>query len=459
MFCGSPGVKILIAFAALIALTAGSTSCGSSSKKTQASSGIAFRAFISNPVSPLATGATNATIQIMDALNDQLSNSVVSLASASASVTDAGLMVVSPKKDHTLLFSPSDTKLAVINNLQESVSTAVTLPGTTESMLVWSDNVSALVAVPSAAQPGQGAGVVDRIDLATGSVSASIFVPGARYLVAAGSGTQILVFSDNSNRVTLLTPSLIGTGAQTNSQQPCSSFQTAACAVSAPGFDHPVWAAVSASGSTAYVMNCGPECGGTVSSISVLDLSTIASGGPPVVTATIPVPAASTGLLQGTVLYIAGSLPPQSCNPNGGLCGQLSVLDLSAGAANVNCVAQPSNPIRACKVFAINDGYHNRVVMASNGQLFLGARNCTNINTSSSVRGCLAIYDSAKASVVLPPDNGDVTGIEPIPDRNVVYLCEGGKLRIYDTTSDQLQTTPAQPNIIGAAIDVKVVDF
>src|SRR5262249_21683018 len=163
-------------------------------------------------------------------------------------------------------------------------------------ILVWSDNVSAFVAVPSAAIPGQAAGVVDRIDLAGGSITASIPVPGAHYLVAAGSGNQILVFSDNLNSVTLLTPNLIGTGPKPSSEQPCSSLQTAACAVSAPGLDHPVWAAVSSSGSTAYVMNCGPECGGTMSSISVLDLTPIAAGGPPVVTSTIPVPAASTGL-------------------------------------------------------------------------------------------------------------------------------------------------------------------
>src|SRR5215831_414898 len=137
MFCGSPGVKILIPLAALTAFTAGVTSCGSSSKKTQASSGISFRAFISNPVFPAVTGGTNPIIQIMNASNDQLSNFGVPLVSASASVTDAGMMVVSPKKDRTLLFSPSDTKLAVINNSQESVSTAVTLPGTTEGILVW----------------------------------------------------------------------------------------------------------------------------------------------------------------------------------------------------------------------------------------------------------------------------------------------------------------------------------
>jgi hypothetical protein len=53
--------------------------------------------------------------------------------------------------------------------------------------------------------------------------------------------------------------------------------------------------------------------------------------------------------------------------------------------------------------------------------------------------------------------NGDVTGIEPIPNRNVVYVCEGGKLTIYDTTTHQPQTT--QVNIVGQAVDVKVVDF
>jgi hypothetical protein len=39
----------------------------------------------------------------------------------------------------------------------------------------------------------------------------------------------------------------------------------------------------------------------------------------------------------------------------------------------------------------------------------------------------------------------------------VVYVTEGGELRIYDTTTDALQAT--QINIIGQAIDVKLVDF
>ncbi len=80
-----------------------------------------------------------------------------------------------------------------------------------------------------------------------------------------------------------------------------------------------------------------------------------------------------------------------------------------------------------------------------------------NVTSSSETRGCLAIFNTVNSKVTVPPQNGDVTGIEPIPNRNVVYVCQGGGLQIYDTTTDLLQTT--QVNIVGQAIDVKVVDF
>ena len=58
---------------------------------------------------------------------------------------------------------------------------------------------------------------------------------------------------------------------------------------------------------------------------------------------------------------------------------------------------------------------------------------------------------------MIPPANGDVTGIQPIANRHVVYLVQGGELQIYDTTTDKLQAT--QINIIGQAVDVKTIDF
>jgi len=58
---------------------------------------------------------------------------------------------------------------------------------------------------------------------------------------------------------------------------------------------------------------------------------------------------------------------------------------------------------------------------------------------------------------VIPPASGNVTGIEPIATRNVVYLVQGGELQIYDTTTDKLQNT--QIDVSGEVIDVKTVRF
>jgi hypothetical protein len=97
----------------------------------------------------------------------------------------------------------------------------------------------------------------------------------------------------------------------------------------------------------------------------------------------------------------------------------------------------------------ITDGYHNRMEMGADGQLFIGARACSN--------GCLSIFDTnPSGKVTLPSDTGDVTGIQPITTRHVVYVCEDGELRIYDTTTDKLQAN--QIDIIGQAVDVKLVD-
>jgi hypothetical protein len=74
--------------------------------------------------------------------------------------------------------------------------------------------------------------------------------------------------------------------------------------------------------------------------------------------------------------------------------------------------------------------------------------------------------------VLIPPANGDVTGIQPIATRQVVYVVQGqgvpqgGTLYIYDATTDTLEHNPNDPNnpgqingLIGNFVDVKTVDF
>lgn len=80
------------------------------------------------------------------------------------------------------------------------------------------------------------------------------------------------------------------------------------------------------------------------------------------------------------------------------------------------------------------------------------ARTCNNIT-----QGCLSIYDTGANTARIDTPNGDVTGMEPITrNRNVLYVVEGGEVRIFNTTTGQL--APTQFDIVGKAIDVKLVD-
>jgi hypothetical protein len=120
---------------------------------------------------------------------------------------------------------------------------------------------------------------------------------------------------------------------------------------------------------------------------------------------------------------------------------------------------------------AITDGYHNRIDMSSNGQLFVGSYGCTNVGNvnaplgtvQAEIRGCLAIYNTTNGAVVIPPDNGDVTGLQSFSTRYVEYVAEGGNLRVYDTTIDSLLLNSyietGTIEITGQVIDVKAIDF
>lgn len=424
-----------------------------------------FRAFVSNPLFPNAVGGGSPALQVMDATRDLLSVSVIGLSSLTNNMSSAGMMVVSPKKDRTLVYSPPDNKLGVISNSGESLSSTITLPGSSESFL-FADNNTVFVAVPNAPITGVSAGAVLRIDVASGTTTATLPIPAAHFLAASPNSNQILVFSDTSNSATLITPSLIDASLGSN-MLPCSSTQAAVCTIPS-GFDRPVGAVFNTSGTSAYVMNCGPQCGGAgvgpcltftlCTAVAVLDMTQ----SPPVVVNTVAVPAATIGLLKGNSLYVAGTpklAPDNDCSgatpaTAATTCGRLSVINTASLSATS---------------VTITDGYHDRMQISFNNQLFVGSRNCTNINqpltnSGNEIRGCLAIADAtsgsvAQSTVIVPPEQGDVTGLEPITNRNVVYVCEGGRLRIYDTTTDTLETTPQQPNIIGQAVDVKQVDF
>lgn len=355
--------------------------------------------------------------------------------------TAPGYMQISPERAVLMVFDSATNNIGVINTKKQTLAGTIPLPGPTTSMVVPS-NAAGYVAVPSAPVIGFPPGAVEALNLSSNFITASISIPNAQTVVSNSSGSQLLVFSNDSNVVTVVSPLLINT----------------AVTVTTPvaGFDRPVWAVFSTDDSTAYVLNCGPQCGGTQASVQTLNMKTLTLGTP------IPVDAATIALLRGSILYVVGTSPTNNaCTGQvtaAKTCGRLDIVDLDSATVTNKIV--------------ITDGYHNRIDISSNGQLFIGSYNCTNVgninavNPSGEIRGCLSIFDTTlpgNTSAIAPPDNGDVTGLQSFSTRYVEYVAQGGNLRVYDTTIDKLlldfYIETGTIEITGQIIDVKAIDF
>jgi hypothetical protein len=423
---GDPGLRRASTLLLLSASLA-SLSCGTYKPPGGSSGGkIASRALVSQDVS---ASNVSAGLIVIDAQRD-----VEPIGASISAGATPGMMVVTPNRNQTLVFSSADKLFSLINNASGASAAQVTLPGLTESFVVSPDSLTAYVAVPTARVVGQSPGAVEVVGLNSGKFTAEIDIPAVHFLSMSHSGNRILAFSDNSDSVAVITPSNIGTA------NPVVIF--------ADGFDRPVQAFFSSDDNTAFVVNCGAECGGITASVQTLDLTTNTPA------AAIPVPAASVAVVDGTTMYLAGTpVPASPCTGQqtaATSCGLLTVFDL------------PSMSVTKSGI-VITDGSHNRMALGANGQLFIGARTCTEIippvppPSGAEVRGCLAIYNTQTGDVVIPAANGDATGIQPIANRTVVYVVQGGELAIYDTATDKLQST--QIDVNGQAIDVKTIDF
>jgi hypothetical protein len=433
-------------------------------------SGLKDRAFVTNNVS---SGSGAAGVYIVNADKD-----VRGLTSPISVGNTPVMMVLTPNRTQTLVFSGdgtqfSDNQFSIVNNASEAVASHLTLPGMTESFVVSPDSSAAYVAVPRAPVNGQSQGIVGAISLRSGGIIGVADVPAVHYLSISNTGNRLLGFSDNSDEVAVITTSLIATGN---------------AVTSVGGFDRPVAAFFSSDDSTAYVLNCGAECGGQQASIQQFNLTDNTLGSKAAICTVdktqTPQCAGSTFLVSDSTMYIAGTPfsagggPSLFCSAGttttttpATYCGMLTTFDL-----NTMSVTNTNN-----KPIFITDGYHNRMSMAANGQLFIGARTCTEIFTTTDTRGCLSIYNTLPATtvgsvppggVLIPPENGDVTGLQPIAKRTAVYVIQGqgvplgGSLFIYDATTDALENNPNDPNnpgringLVGNFFDVKAVDF
>jgi hypothetical protein len=351
-----------------------------------------------------------------------------------------GLMAISAERTTVLAFDTATNRVEVVITKNDSLSGGIQLPGPTTSMVVLSSG-GGYAAVPSAPINGSPPGAVEVMNLSSGAIASSISIPGAQTIVPRPDGSQLLVFSNDSDVMTIVSPLLV------NSGNPVTATVNAC-----PGC-RPAYAVFSSDGGTAYILNCGAECmlGGAHASVQTLDMATSTLG------ASVPVDGATIGVLSGSTLYVAGnSVTNSSCSGQSTAattCGRLNLVDVGSMAVTGAAV--------------ITDGYHDRIDMSNNGQIFIGSHNCTTIgnvnNPQGEVRGCLSIFNSTNATVVIPPDNGDVTGLQGFASRTVEYVAEGGRLRVYDTTTDSLLLnsfiTTGTITVTGEVIDIKAIDF
>lgn len=224
--------------------------------------------------------------------------------------------------------------------------------------------------------------------VSAGGGTYALNLPGV-YRVAMNQGvTMVLAMVRNSNtlyRVVLLpaTPNPVVPPGATDCEP---QLIPRLCVVPVPGtYDHPINASFSLDGNSVYVLNCGPECGGTTASISVLQSGPLLLDQVPTVDPSsgpssfanigvpnpIPIPGGATvALSNGTTLYVAGQSLYSLSNgaldstprADGLFTGYLTAVNLSNYT-----VSQP---------VSISDGTHTRLLFADDNTLWAGSQHC-----------------------------------------------------------------------------------
>jgi hypothetical protein len=224
-------------------------------------------------------------------------------------------------------------------------------------------------------------------------------------------------------------------------------------------FDRPVKAVFSTDGGTAYVLNCGPECGGSTASVSTLPVAPMiylvgqGSGSLPsnaaLVSSTLAIPGgASNALVDSSTMYVVGQ-QPQQVSGQTLFAGYLTVINLSNNTASAPVAISDGAP-----------GAPSRMVEGDNNTLWIAMTKCNNgVRAATGLPyGCLTMFNTASDTVtLLEPYLGDATGVTAVTGLNKVYVAQGGQVYIY-TTTDGTALDNQYVTVTGTAWDVAYMD-
>ena len=231
-------------------------------------------------------------------------------------------------------------------------------------------------------------------------------------------------------------------------------------------FDRPTKAVFSSDGSTAYVLNCGPECGGSKASVTLLptaptiftvgqasgqlpnnaNLATACPATGQASACTIPIPGGATNaLVDSSTMYVVG----QELMPDSLWGGHLTVVNLATDSAGAPVSISDGTP-----------GSQSRMVEGDDNTLWIGMIQCTEGERYNNGQpyGCLTMYNTANQQVtLLEPYTGDATGVTAVTGLHKVYAAEGGQVYIYSTT-DGRSIDNQYVTVTGVAWDVAYMD-
>ncbi len=421
---------------------------------------------IQNP-SPLSKGS----LQILDAYYDirhAYNNINQTFTISGYSGADPAQIQNLAEQQTGVVYGNGDGSLATVNYATEAAGTAITGLAGIASSVYASRNLGYVVA---ANQQVHALTIVDR----TGAGNYSLNVPGV-YRVSINPGATVaLGFVQNSNAVYTVVhltaaqqlqykngPSTYPANFQDCEPQNFPVYCAVQVADPAKVFDRPIKAVFSTDGATAYVLNCGPECGGTQAGVVAVPITAgsfnTGVSGPTAISLSapataVPIPGGATDALQNNnILYLSG----QQLQPDGLQAGFLTLLNLKTNAIE--------------GTYSISDGTHTKMILDTSTAspavttLWIGSQSCEEgerFHQSQSgatvALGCLSLFNTATNAVFVDSYKGDLTGITDIEGLNKVYVAEGGQVHIYNAP-DGSERDNANVTVTGTAYDVAYMD-
>ena len=426
----------------------------------------------------LATFTTNGSpgstaggggAEILDGLRDlrsNIQNTIPTFSISGLTVTYPSTIINFPEQQAGLILDNANGNFTPLNYAKESATAAVASYGAGAPSAAASPDGSRFIgATASGVNGGQ-------VIVTSGGGSYPLNLPNVDRVVMNPGNTIMLAMTRNSN-------SLYRVIQIPNTSTPtfppgyidCEPLILPAyCVVPVAGtYDRPINAYFSLDGNSVYVLNSGPENGGTTASVSVLQSSALlvttipavaplAAGAPSPLTTLpvanpIPIPGGVTeALSDGTTLYLAGQSQytltsagtlGTTPNPNGLFTGYLTLMNQTSYV--------PTNPI------SISDGTHTNILFADTNTLWIGSTGCANGQRAAAGLNynCLTMVNlgattptatiipsltpGGATTVPYPNTNGnlyyygDLTGLCWVQNYNKVYTAYGGQVHAFYT--------------------------